>query len=68
MKHIVLSALLKVPQQIGIFCLFEVLAMAKQLGLPTYFMTLSCADLRWNELPSIISKLKGLNLLEEETS
>ena len=29
--------------------LFEVLAMVKQLGLPTYFMTLSCADLRWNE-------------------
>ena len=46
--------------------LFEVLAMVKQLGLPTYFMTLSCADLRWNELPSIISKLKGLDLSEEE--
>ena len=48
--------------------LFEVLAMVKQLGLPTYFMTLSCADLRWNELPSIISKLKGLDLSEEEIS
>ena len=35
--------------------LFEVLAMVKQLGLPTFFMTLSCADLRWNELISIIS-------------
>ena len=33
----------------------EVLVMIKQLGLPTYFMTLSCADLRWNELVSIIS-------------
>ena len=39
--------------------LSEVLAMVKQLGLPTFFMTLSCADLRWNELISIISKLKG---------
>ena len=49
--------------------LFEVLAMIKHLGLPTYFMTLSCADLRrWNEFPSIISKIKGQNLLEEETS
>ena len=28
--------------------LFEVLAMVKQLGLPTYFMTLSCADFRCN--------------------
>ena len=37
--------------------LFQVLAMVKQLGLPTYFMTLSCADLRWNELPTIISRL-----------
>ena len=42
--------------------LFEVLAMVKQLGLPTFFMTLSCADLRWNELITIISKLKGEDL------
>ena len=46
--------------------LFEVLAMVKQLGLPTFFMTLSCADLRWNELISIISKLKGENLSEDD--
>ena len=46
--------------------LFEVLAMVKQLGLPTFFLTLSCADLRWNELVSIISKLNGLNLSEED--
>ena len=39
--------------------LFEVLAMVKQLGLPTFFMTLSCTDLRWNELVLIISKLNG---------
>ena len=46
--------------------LFEVLAMAKQLGLPSFFMTLSCADLRWNELIAIISKLKEENLSEED--
>ena len=46
--------------------LHEVLAMVKQLGLPTFFMTLSCADLRWNELISIISTLKGETLQEEE--
>ena len=46
--------------------IFEVLAMVKQLGLPTLFMTLSCADLRWNELVSIISKLNGLNLSEDD--
>ena len=37
--------------------LFEVLTMVKQLGLPTFFMTLSCADLRWDELISIIASL-----------
>ena len=39
--------------------LYEVLAMVKQLGLPTFFMTLSCADLHWNELISVISTLNG---------
>ena len=32
----------------------EVLAMIKQLGLPTFFITLSCADLRWHGLIEII--------------
>ena len=31
-------------------------------------MTLSCADLRWNELVSIIPKLNGLNLSQEDIS
>ena len=35
----------------------EVLAMVKQLGVPTFFLTLSSADLRWNELAEIIQKL-----------
>ena len=26
--------------------LYDVLAVVKQLGIPTYFLTLSCADLR----------------------
>uniref|UniRef100_A0A7M5V9S6 ATP-dependent DNA helicase n=2 Tax=Clytia hemisphaerica TaxID=252671 RepID=A0A7M5V9S6_9CNID len=43
----------------------EVLAMVKQLGPPTFFNTLSCADLRWNELISIIYKLKGQNVTDE---
>ena len=46
--------------------LFEVLAMVKQLGLPTFFMTLSCADLRWPDLPSIISKLNRSEKSNEE--
>ena len=46
--------------------LHEVLAMVKQSGIPTFFSTLSCADLRWNELLSIISKLNGLNISDED--
>lgn len=43
----------------------EVLAMIRQLGCPTFFLTLSCADLQWDELVSIISKL-DMNPLSEE--
>ena len=35
----------------------EILAMMKQLGIPTFFLTLSCADLRWNKILAIIWKL-----------
>ena len=40
--------------------------MVKQLGIPTYFLALSCADLRWEELPYIIEKLNNLGLSDEE--
>ena len=46
--------------------LYEVLAMVKQLGLSTFFTTLSCADLRWNELISVTAKLNGENLEEDD--
>ena len=46
--------------------MYEVVAMVKQLGIPTWFMTLSCADLRWPELFQIISKLQGKNMSNEE--
>ena len=46
--------------------LYEVLAMVKQLGLPTFFFTLSCADLHWNDLVEIIAKLEGNDITEEE--
>ena len=41
---------------------YEVLAMIKQLGCPTFFLTLSCEDLKWKELPEIVSKLNKLNV------
>ena len=46
--------------------MFEVIAMVKELGIPTWFMTLSCADLRWPELLQIIAKTKGHDLSDEE--
>ena len=39
--------------------------MVKQLGIPTFFMTLSCTDLRWNELVEIISKLNRLDFSDD---
>ena len=35
----------------------EVLAMVKPLGVPTFFLALSCAGLRWKEFLEIIQKL-----------
>ena len=39
--------------------LYDVLAMVQQLGIPTFFLTLSCANLKWDELTSIIHKLNN---------
>ena len=39
---------IKVHQNTGKKTLSEVLAMVKQLAIPTFFMTLSSAKLRWN--------------------
>ena len=46
--------------------LYDVLAVVKQLGIPIYFLTLSCADLRSEEVPYIVNKLNNTGLNEEE--
>ena len=46
--------------------MFEVVAMVKQLGIPTWFMTLSCADLRWPELFQIIARTRGMSMTNEQ--
>ena len=46
--------------------LHDVLAMVKQKGLPTFFLTLSCADLRWVELIDIIAKLNQIDVTVNE--
>ena len=40
--------------------------MVKQLGIPTWFMTLSCAHPRWPELFQIISRIQGKDTTDEE--
>ena len=44
---------------------YEALAMIKQLEYPTFFLTLSCTDLKWKEIPEVISKLAKLDLSKE---
>ena len=46
--------------------LHQVVAMVKQLGTPTFFLILSCTDLRWNELISIIFKLNPIDISDEQ--
>ena len=46
--------------------MYEVVAMVKQLRIPTWFMTLSCADLRWPELFQIIARMQGKDVTDEE--
>ena len=42
----------------------DILAIIKQLGIPTNRLTLSCADQRWEDPPYIINKLNNLGLTE----
>ena len=37
--------------------LYDIITMVKQLEIPTYFLTLPCADLRQEKLPYTINKL-----------
>ena len=46
--------------------MYEVVAMVKQLGIPSWFMTLSCADLRWPELFQLIARTQGKNINDEQ--
>ena len=48
--------------------MYEVIAMVKQLGIPTWFMRLSCADLRWPELFQIVARTQGKNLTEDQVN
>ncbi|XP_060561861.1 uncharacterized protein LOC132721554 [Ruditapes philippinarum] len=46
----------------------DVFAMIRQLGLPTWFMSLSSADTRWIDLLKVLSKLNNIEYSEEQIS
>ena len=47
---------------------YEVLAMIRQLGIPTWFLTLSAADMKWPEVIQIIARQYGTILTDELVS
>jgi len=46
--------------------LYDVLALLRQRGTPTFFLTFSCADLQWQEFIQAIGKQYGHNFTDEE--
>ena len=49
-----------------VFC--DVLAMVRQLGCPTWFMSRSAADMHWPELLTLIEQQRGCQLSEQDVS
>ena len=45
---------------------YNLLAMIRQLGTPTWFFTLSAADLKWPDMIQTIAKQYGILYTEEE--
>ena len=46
--------------------MYDVLAMIWQLGLPTWFITLSAADMQWPDVHQTIAHQYGTNLTDEQ--
>ena len=46
--------------------MYDVLAMIRQLGLPTWFITLSAADMQWPDVLQTIARQYGTNLTDEQ--
>ncbi|CAF4292043.1 unnamed protein product, partial [Rotaria sordida] len=45
----------------------DLFGMTRQLGFPTFFITLSCADLRWKEFINTFVRHTGLPVKESYT-
>ena len=47
---------------------YDLLAMIRQLGTPTWFFTLSAADLKWPDMIPTIAKQYGVHYTDEEVA
>ena len=47
---------------------YDLLAMIRQLGTPTWFFTLSAADLKWPDMIQTIAKQYGVNYTDDEVA
>ena len=47
---------------------YDVLAMFRQLGLPTWFLTLSAGDMQWPDVIQTIARHYGILLSDEDVS
>ena len=47
---------------------YELLAMIRQLGTPTWFFTLSAADMKWPDMIQIIARQYGVSYSDEDVA
>ena len=47
---------------------YDLLAMIRQLGTPTWFFTLSAADLKWPDMIQLIAKQYGVHYSDDEVA
>ena len=45
---------------------YELLAIIRQLGTPTWFFTLSAADMKWPDMIQIIARQYGVHYSDED--
>ena len=47
---------------------YDLLAMIRQLGTPTWFFTLSAADMKWPDMIQTIAKQNGVYYTDDEVN
>ena len=47
---------------------YDLLAMVRQLGTPTWFLMLTAADMKWTDIFSVIARQHGITYTDEEIS